>query len=88
LARVRGLRGTAFDIFGYTQERRMERRLIAEYEATLNPDNHALCVEIASVPTKIRGYGHIKARNAETAKACEAELLALLRRKDKAVSAA
>jgi hypothetical protein len=34
---------------------------------------HALCVEIASVPGKIRGYGHIKARNVEAAKACEAE---------------
>jgi indolepyruvate ferredoxin oxidoreductase len=89
LARLRGLRGTPLDIFGYTQERRMERRLITDYEntlreiaAALNTGNHALCVEIASVPAKIRGYGHIKARNVEAAKACEAELLALLRKKD------
>ena len=95
LARLRGLRGTAFDIFGYTQERRMERHLIADYEsalreiaASLNPDNHALCVEIASVPAKIRGYGHVKERNAASAKACEAELLSLLRKKDAAASAA
>ncbi len=95
LARLRGLRGTALDMFGYTQERRMERRLIADYEATLreiagrlDPDNHALCVEIASVPAKIRGYGHIKARNAESAKTCEAELLSLLRKKDAPASAA
>ena len=81
LARLRPLRGTALDIFGYTQERRMERRLIADYEAllrelsaSLSPDNHALAVEIASLPAKIRGFGHIKARNVESAKACEAEL--------------
>ena len=92
---LRPLRGTALDIFGYTQERRMERRLIAEYEAilrelstTLSPDNHALAVEIASLPAKMRGFGHIKARNVESAKACEAELLALLRGRDSQVSAA
>jgi indolepyruvate ferredoxin oxidoreductase len=48
---------------------------------------HALCVVIASVPGKIRGYGHIKARNAEAAKACGAGL-ALLRKKDAPASAA
>jgi indolepyruvate ferredoxin oxidoreductase len=95
LARLRPLRGTALDIFGYTAERRMERRLIADYEAllhelaaSLTPDNHALAVEIASLPAKIRGFGHVKAKNAETAKACEAELLALLRRKESPASAA
>jgi indolepyruvate ferredoxin oxidoreductase len=86
LAWLRPLRGTALDIFGYSQERRMERRLIADYEAligelsaSLSPENHALTIEIASLPAKIRGFGHIKARNVESAKACEAELLALLR---------
>jgi indolepyruvate ferredoxin oxidoreductase len=95
LARLRWLRGTPLDIFGYTRERRMERRLIADYQstlreiaATLDTGNHALCVEIASVPGKIRGYGHIKARNVEAAKACEAELLALLRKKASPASAA
>jgi indolepyruvate ferredoxin oxidoreductase len=89
LASLRRLRGTPLDVFGYTAERREERRLIVEYEATLrelagslNTGNHALAVEIASVPAKIRGFGHIKKRNAESAKACEAELLKLLRRKD------
>ena len=73
----------------------MERRLIAEYEAlirelatSLNPANHALAIEIASLPAKMRGFGHIKARNVESAKACEAELLMLLRNKDSQVSAA
>jgi indolepyruvate ferredoxin oxidoreductase len=95
LARLRNLRGTPLDIFGHTRERRMERRLIADYEntlreiaAALNTGNHALCVEIASVPGKIRGYGHIKAGSVEAAKACEAELLALLRKKDAPASAA
>jgi indolepyruvate ferredoxin oxidoreductase len=89
------LRGTALDIFGYTQERRMERRLIADYEAilrelsaSLSPDNHALAIEIASLPAKMRGFGHIKARNVESAKACEAELLVLLRSKVAQSSAA
>jgi indolepyruvate ferredoxin oxidoreductase len=95
LAALRGLRGTAFDVFGYTAERRMERRLVAEYEAvlrdiaaSLNPGNHALAVEIASLPAKIRGYGHVKVRNVEIAKACEAELMALWRSKDTAATAA
>jgi indolepyruvate ferredoxin oxidoreductase len=89
------LRGTALDIFGYTRERRMERHLIADYEAlirelsaSLNPGNHALAIELASLPAKMRGFGYIKARNVESAKACEAELLALLRNKDGQLSAA
>jgi indolepyruvate ferredoxin oxidoreductase len=92
---LRPLRGTVFDIFGYTRERRMERRLIAEYQvilrelaSSLGPDNHALAIEIASLPAKMRGFGHIKARNVASAKACEAELLALLRSKDIQASAA
>jgi indolepyruvate ferredoxin oxidoreductase len=92
---LRPLRGTAFDIFGYTQERRMERRLIADYEAvigeivaSLDSGNHALCIEIASLPAKMRGFGHVKARNVESAKACETELLALLRSKEVPASAA
>jgi indolepyruvate ferredoxin oxidoreductase len=95
LAWLRPLRGTVFDVFGYTQERRMERCLIADYEAvigelatSLTSDNYALAVEIASLPAKIRGFGHIKAKNVESAKACEAELLALWRRKDGQASAA
>ncbi|GAB3665799.1 indolepyruvate ferredoxin oxidoreductase family protein [Ramlibacter alkalitolerans] len=72
LARLRGLRGTALDVFGRTEERRTERALIDEYRATvlellarLQPGNHALAVEIAGLPDKIRGYGHVKARNLE-----------------------
>ncbi len=72
LAAVRWLRGTPFDIFGYTRERRMERRLIREYEATvavivdsLTPENHAAAVELAAYPQEIKGYGHVKERNVE-----------------------
>ncbi len=86
LAKMRGLRGTALDVFGYTQERRMERRLIAEYEATigeviakLNSDNHALAVKIAAVPEEIRGFGHVKERSLAVARAKQAELLAAFR---------
>jgi indolepyruvate ferredoxin oxidoreductase len=86
LAKLRGLRGTAFDPFGRTAERRMERRLIAEYEAVLDeivarlaPENHAIAVELAALPLEIRGFGHIKEANLQRAKAKEADLLARLR---------
>jgi indolepyruvate ferredoxin oxidoreductase len=95
LAKLRPLRGTAFDIFGRTDERRMERRLIVEYEtligelaAALSPDNHALAVEIARLPEQIRGYGHIKERNINKAKEREASLLAALRRPASVATAA
>jgi indolepyruvate ferredoxin oxidoreductase len=86
LAKLKRLRGTPFDIFGCTQERRTERRLIADYEALLSelmerlsPQNHALCVALAAIPEKIRGFGHVKERHLAQAKAEEAELLARLR---------
>jgi indolepyruvate ferredoxin oxidoreductase len=86
LARCKGLRGTVLDVFGYTEERRTERRLIADYEATvtellegLDRENHALAVEIASVPEGIRGFGHVKLRHIELAKKRQADLLATFR---------
>ncbi len=86
LARLRRLRGTFLDVFGYTEERRTERRLIGEYEtilkevaAALTPDNHPLAVEIARVPEQIRGFGHVKQRNLDKAKQREAALLEALR---------
>ncbi|HYL17806.1 MAG TPA: indolepyruvate ferredoxin oxidoreductase family protein [Burkholderiales bacterium] len=86
LAKLRGLRGTALDIFGYTEERRTERRLIEDYERTvaellgrLTPESHALAVEIASIPEEIRGYGHVKMKNLAAAKEKEAKLLAQYR---------
>ena len=86
LARLRFLRGTALDVFGRTEERRMERALIGEYEtlvdellSRLSADNHALTVELASLPEEIRGYGHVKARNVEVARSRQAALMARLR---------
>jgi indolepyruvate ferredoxin oxidoreductase len=86
LAKLKGLRGTAFDPFGYTQERRSERALIADYEALLaeimerlTPETHHLAVGLAAIPEKIRGFGHIKARSLTAAKADEAALLAQFR---------
>jgi indolepyruvate ferredoxin oxidoreductase len=74
LARLKGLRGTALDPFGRTEERRMERALIAQYEAsieevlrTLDADNHAAALDIARIPELIKGYGHVKARHVEAA---------------------
>ena len=70
LARLKGLRGTAFDIFGRTEERRTERALIGEYQdsveqilTSLNGANHALALEIARLPEQIKGFGHVKERN-------------------------
>lgn len=82
MAKLRKLRGGKFDIFGYTEERRMERQLIADYETTvagllpsLDGGNVDLAVEIASIPEHIRGYGHVKEAHLHQAKAREAELL-------------
>jgi indolepyruvate ferredoxin oxidoreductase len=67
LARLKGLRGTGLDLFGYSLERQMERALIVTYEADLQriareltPERLALAVEIAQVPQDIRGFGHVK----------------------------
>ena len=86
LAKLKGLRGTAFDIFGRTAERKMERQLITDYEALIDellprlaPHNHAIAVDLASVPEHIRGYGHVKERHLKSAKAKEAELVAAYR---------
>ena len=95
LARLRRLRGTPFDIFGGSRERREERALIAQYEtilreiaAALTHENHALAAEIARLPEEMRGFGHIKARNVEKAKAREAILLARFRAGEHASAAA
>jgi len=75
LARLKGLRGTALDVFGKTEERKMERALIGEYTMsidtllnTLSAENHATAVEVARVPELIKGYGHVKERNVKTAR--------------------
>ena len=69
LASFKGLRGTPFDVFGYTRERRDERARIDEYERLINEICTSLsigklgtAIEIAVLATTIRGYGHIKER--------------------------
>jgi indolepyruvate ferredoxin oxidoreductase len=86
LARFKRLRGTWLDPFGRSAERRMERQLIVDYERTvrelvaaLTPENHPLAVEIATLPERIRGFGHVKDGNIAAAKAREAALLAAFR---------
>jgi indolepyruvate ferredoxin oxidoreductase len=81
LAKFKFLRGTPLDLFGYTAERRTERALIKDYELILadildrlTPDNHTLAVALASMPEKIRGFGHVKTRHLAAAKAEETAL--------------
>jgi indolepyruvate ferredoxin oxidoreductase len=78
LAKMKGLRGTPLDIFGYSDERRTERRLISEYKASVDevlrsgiatPERLALAIEIARIPEDIRGYGHVKVRHLAAARA-------------------
>jgi indolepyruvate ferredoxin oxidoreductase len=82
LARLKGLRGTWFDVFGRTAERRHDRAILAEYEQLmtelcdrLTPQTHAVAVELAALPDAIRGYGHIRARHIEQATRQRQELL-------------
>jgi indolepyruvate ferredoxin oxidoreductase len=63
------------DVFGYTEERRIERALIAQYQSSvdtmlgqLNAGNHALAVEMARIPEQIKGFGHVKARHLAAAR--------------------
>ena len=64
----------------------MERRLIADYEATidlllstLDQNNHAMAVQIAGIPETMRGFGHVKQKNVKAAREREASLLAVYR---------
>ncbi len=81
LTRFKGLRGGALDVFGYTHERRTERALIGEYQASidqaltqLNAGNHAVAVELARIPEQIKGFGHVKERNLALARVKWAQL--------------
>jgi indolepyruvate ferredoxin oxidoreductase len=82
LARMRRLRGTALDPFGRSAERRAERALIDEYERTigellgrLDIGNLQVAVQLARLPEKIRGFGHVKERNLEQARSERERLL-------------
>jgi len=87
LARFKGLRGGALDIFGKTDERRHERQLIEDYVALLdqiiaclNTMNYDAAVALASVPDEIRGYDVVKARSVEAAKLLQAQRLVEFRK--------
>ncbi|HJT13677.1 MAG TPA: indolepyruvate ferredoxin oxidoreductase family protein [Dongiaceae bacterium] len=86
LARLKWLRGTAIDPFARSADRKLERRLIADYEAlvaeilaSLSAENHATAVALAALPEQIRGYGHIKEGNAASVRKRQEELLAAFR---------
>ena len=82
LAKLKFVRGTVFDIFGHTDERKTERALITQYRETitgllprLKPDNLVKAAAIAAIPEDIRGFGHVKEKNLKAAKKKEAMLL-------------
>jgi indolepyruvate ferredoxin oxidoreductase len=95
LARLKGLRGSPFDPFGYSAERRQERQLVADYEALvaelvagLGHDNHGLALQLASLPERIRGFGHVKERHLAQAMAEQEALLEVWRGPEAARSGA
>jgi len=86
LSRLKGLRGTAFDIFGYTEERKSERRMIEEYIALIKDilplaQGHAktLALQMAELPDMVRGYGHVKEKNMADYEARKTQLLQRLK---------
>ena len=86
LPKLKALRGTPLDIFGYSAERRMERGLIKQYEADmaevlpkLDAKTHDAIVALAELPLSIRGFGHVKQANETKAAKRREELLAVIR---------
>ncbi len=82
LAAMKSLRGTRFDIFGYSEERKMERQLISDYEALidqllakLNEQSHPFAVALARLPDEIRGYGVVKEKAVEKVAKARTELM-------------
>ena len=75
LASLKALRGSAFDLFGYSEERQLERTDIAEFEFLLDEitqgisdENYAVAVELVNLAQELRGFGHVKLRNREKLK--------------------
>ena len=86
LAKGKRLRGTRFDLFGYSAERRLERQMIADYEQLLDeiaerlsPATHKTAVALAALPQEIKGFGHVKRASFDGVKELEAKLLAQIR---------
>lgn len=85
LAKMKRLRGTPLDIFGYASERKMERALIVQFEADMetwlprvDASRMDALLALAELPLSIRGFGPVKERNAETAARRRLELIAVL----------
>ncbi len=83
LQRLKSLRGTPFDPFGRTAERKAERALITDYEQTikklidgLGPGNHGVACDIAAIPQDVRGFGPIKEKAIKKAAVKQAALIA------------
>ena len=86
LKHLKGLRGTALDVFGYTEERQMERALVNEYQTSLDKmlaqlqaghvsaERFAIALELARLPDSMKGFGHVKARNVDAARRKWADL--------------
>ncbi|MFM2422072.1 MAG: hypothetical protein RL291_602, partial [Pseudomonadota bacterium] len=82
LAKGKKLRGTRLDVFGRTAERKLERQMIADYEAlldklaaNLSPASHGTAVKLANLALDVKGFGHVKHKNYELAMAQQAKLL-------------
>tara|TARA_B100001146_G_C16082120_1_gene391143 strand:+ start:23 stop:841 length:819 start_codon:yes stop_codon:yes gene_type:complete len=82
ISKLKFLRGTLFDPFGYLQERKNERRLVKDYKNTvleigkkLTLNNYDIAVDIASLPDQIRGFGHVKEKNLRVAEECKNNLM-------------
>ena len=89
LAKLKRLRGTPLDVFGYSAERRSERKAIKAYQKladelikNLTPANFGLAAELARLPLKVRGFGHVKEANAQAVAKEQAGLLAQFRAPD------
>ena len=89
LARLKFLRGTKFDVFGYGAERKNERtdlisylKLIGIITAELNTDNYQSAVALAQLPERLRGFGYVRARNRLNLVVEQKNLLAAFRNGD------
>ena len=86
LTRLKGLRGSRFDIFGFSQERRQERKDLEDYLQCLDvivkgigSENYATAVQLAGLPARLRGFGHVRQRNREQLLPERQRLLAALK---------
>lgn len=94
LAKFKSIRGTRWDLFGYQAERQRERQMIADYEAMigemldgLTRDNLPTAMELAALPEKYRGFGHVKDRNIQAAEPANHRLMARFKKSDQTVIA-